>query len=166
MLGFYPNFPEYFHTVTQAISIISIKRLQQILINVLYELNQSQANFDLNLDSSVNNCKVIFEFGAAEGENFNYLDAAETERIVKAACEKPFKVLDFFCAVRYYKVEGSEGKPLKFDYYMLRMLFDGNLMEIRVFHERGPRRLAPEELASFIIRKVNEKASRKILKPP
>ncbi|MBC7129876.1 hypothetical protein H5T51_01470 [Candidatus Bathyarchaeota archaeon] len=165
MLGFYPGFPEYPHKIIQLKNMASIKRLQQRIINTLYELNCRQTGIDWSLEPSVSEFTVTFEFGIAEDRNFNYLDMDEAEKALKAIDGKPFKVLDFFCAICYYRMKKGESKPLKFDYYMLRMLFDKKMLEVRIFHERGPRRISPEELASFIIRKVNENLPRKILKP-
>ena len=54
--------------------------------------------------------------------------------------------------------------PLRFDYYMMRVAFGKNVVEIRVFHERGPRYVSPEDLVAFFVTKVNETSKRKILK--
>jgi len=70
--------------------------------------------------------------------------------------------MDFFCAIRYYK--GEKKAALKFDYYLLRMIYDRGMVEIRVFHKKGPRYLSPEDLLLFIFNKANEASNRKILK--
>ena len=72
--------------------------------------------------------------------------------------------MDFFCAVRYYKAKTEKKTPLKFDYYMIRFAFSKDTMEIRVFHERGPRYFSPEDIVTFLMNKVNEATGRKILK--
>jgi uncharacterized protein (UPF0305 family) len=46
---------------------------------------------------------------------------------------------------------------------MTRFAFNKNMMEIQVFHERGPRYVTPEELAYFVIDQINELFSRKVL---
>jgi hypothetical protein len=71
--------------------------------------------------------------------------------------------MDFFCAVRYYKCSAEKKTPLKFDYYMIRVIF-GDSVEIRVFHERGPRYISPEDIVTFLVNMTNEATARKILK--
>jgi len=72
------------------------------------------------------------------------------------------RIMDFFCAIRYYK--GEKKSALKFDYYLLRTIYNKGILEIQVFHKKGLRYLSPEDLTLFIINKTNETSSRKILK--
>jgi hypothetical protein len=72
--------------------------------------------------------------------------------------------LDFFCSIRYYKSGGEKRQALKFDYYMLRTIFGKDTFELRLFHERGPLYIAPQDLTSFIVERLNEDSNRKILK--
>lgn len=164
MLGFYENFPKNIHTIAHFEVSASRKRLQQTLTQTLHKLNGEAFSLEDVASPSVPQCTVIFEFGIAEANNFNYLDKEETNRILKITNKKPFQVMDFFCATRYYKTQNKKKAPLKFDYYMLRFMFDKKSTEIQVFHERGPRHVAPEDVANFIANKINETFSRKILK--
>jgi len=109
-------------------------------------------------------CTVILEFGIAEANNFIYLDDAETDKVLKTISKKPCQIMDFFCAVRYYKVQNEKKRALKFDYYMLRLIFNKNSMETQVFHERGPRHVPPECIVAFVVNRINELFSRKVLK--
>ena len=73
--------------------------------------------------------------------------------------------MDIFCAIRYYKkVQDEKKRPLRFDYYMLRFLFNKNTVEMLVLHERGPRYVSPEEIITFLANKINEAFSKKVLK--
>ena len=72
--------------------------------------------------------------------------------------------MDFFCAIRYYKGTAENKTPLKFDYYLMRLIFGKNAVEIQVFHERGPRYISPEDITTFLVNKVNKTSSRKTLK--
>jgi hypothetical protein len=47
---------------------------------------------------------------------------------------------------------------------MMRAIFGKNAVEIKVFHERGPRYISPEDLVTFLVAKVNETSTRQILK--
>lgn len=108
---------------------------------------------------SIPKCKVMFELGIAEAHYFNYLDSEETKRILKLLKRKSIKTLDFFCAIRYYKLQQGKRDHLKFDYYMLRFLFDRRRTEIHVYHEKGPRHVSPSEIVVFITGKVKELSS-------
>jgi hypothetical protein len=109
---------------------------------------------------------VIFEFGVAEAGNFNFINKEELEKTLDLLAKQRLTSMDFFCSIRYYKVEGEKKTALKFDYYMLRTIFRKDMFEVQVFHERGPRYISPEDLTTFICNKVNEASSknRKALK--
>ncbi|MCW4002475.1 MAG: hypothetical protein NWE95_00980 [Candidatus Bathyarchaeota archaeon] len=108
--------------------------------------------------------KVIFEFGLAEDDDFNYIDQEEAKRALDLLASARLDTLDFFCAIRYYKGTGEKRQALKFDYYLLRTIFGKELFEIQVFHERGPRYISPEELVQFIFNQINKDSLKKILK--
>jgi hypothetical protein len=100
----------------------------------------------------------------AEGKSFNYINDEETKRVLSVLKKQSFRVMDFFVAVRYYKAEDQKKTPLRFDYYMVRFVFSGNnYVEIQVFHERGPRHIAPADIIDLINREVNGASTRKIL---
>jgi len=164
MLGFYENFPKNVHNTAHFKASASKKRLQRTLTQTLCKLNNETFSLEDVTHPSVPQCIVNFEFGIAEDNNFNYLDEKETYKVLKVMNKKPFQIMDFFCAIRYYKTQNKKKAPLKFDHYMLRFKFDKKSAEIQVFHERGPRHLSPEEIANFVVKKINETFSKKILK--
>ena len=164
MLGFYDNFPENIHKITRFATSLSSKRLQQALMQTFQRINTETFSLEDIADPSVPQCTVVFEFGIAEANNFNYLDDEETNRVLRIIHKEPFQVTDFLCAIRYYKTQNEKKTPLKFDYYMLRFAFDKNSTELQIFHERGPRHISPEDIANLVANKINETFSRKILK--
>jgi hypothetical protein len=164
MLGYYESFPEKIHKIARFATSASNKKLQQRILKVLYKLNNEHFNLEEVAKPSVFQCTVIFEFGIAEANNFNYLDAEETSKVLKIVHKKPLQMMDFFCAIRYYMVQNKNKVPLKFDYYMLRFKFDKNSTELQIFHERGPRHLSPEDIVMLLTNKINETFSKKILK--
>jgi hypothetical protein len=165
-LGFYENFPTNVHRIDSFISTLSSKQLQQKLIQFFFEANHKEFSFEEVTYPTVPQGRVIFEFGLAESEDFNYLDEEELKKIRKFLAKERLHSMDFFCSIRYYKGIGEKKTPLKFDYYMLRTIFSKDTFEVQVFHERGPRYISPEELTAFIFDKINESSSknRKILK--
>jgi hypothetical protein len=164
MLGIYEGFPANVHKAAVFTTLISSKRLQELIIRLFHVLNTSAFSLEDVADPSISQCTVIFEFGISETNNFNYLDNEEIEKTLKAIRKKPLQTMDFFCAIRYYKKTAEKRKPLKFDYYMLRFLFHQNTVEILVYHEKGPRYLSPDDFIIFLANKINEMSSRKILK--
>lgn len=165
-LGFYENFPTNIHRIDSFNSTLSSKQLQQKLIQVLHDVNRMEYSFEEITNPTIPQGKVIFEFGLAESGNFNYIDEEEAKKALNFLAKERLHSMDFFCSIRYYKGNGEKKTPLKFDYYMLRTIFSKDMLEVQVFHERGPRYISPEELTAFIFTKINEASNRnrKILK--
>jgi hypothetical protein len=161
-LGFYENFPSNIHRVETFSSNLSSKQLQQRLIQVLYEINRKEFSFEEAANPTIPECKLIFEFGLADNEDFNYIDEEEIKKVQNQLAIEHLQTIDFFCAIRYYK--GEKKKALKFDYYLIRTVYNKKILEIQVSHKKGPRYLSPEDLTLFIINKTNEASNRKILK--
>jgi len=107
---------------------------------------------------------VIFEFGLADECDFNYIDDSELKKALDQIEKEPLDMLDLFCVIRYYKKESNKKSPLKFDYYILRTVYNQDTFEIQVHHKKGLRYVSPEDLVSFIFKKINEGSKRKILK--
>jgi hypothetical protein len=164
MLGTYENFPANIHVIEVFASQLSSRELQQKLIQVLQEVNRQTFSFDQVAHPALHDCTVILEAGLAEGRSFSYIDEEEAERACTALRKMPFQKMDLFCAVRYYKGTEENKKPLRFDYYMVRVMFGEKTVEVQVFHERGPRYLAPEDLVAFLVNEVNRTSPRKILR--
>jgi len=161
-LGFYENFPLNIHMVESFNSALSSKKLQQRLIQVLYEVNRKEFSFEEAANPTIPECKLIFEFGLADAEGFNYIDEEEVKKVRNLLEKENLRTMDFFCVIRYHKREKKSA--LKFDYYLLRTLYDRDIFEIQVFHQKGPRYVSPEDLTLFVFNKTNEASSRKILK--
>jgi hypothetical protein len=164
MLGFYENFPVNIHRIENFTTPLSSKKLQQRLIQVLHDINRRTFSFEEIAYPTVPECTIIFEAGLAEAKNFNYIDEEETRKVLSALRKATFQTMDFFCAVRYYKGTAEKKTPLKFDYYLMRVVFGKNSVEIQVFHERGPRYISPEDIITFLVNEVNKTSSRRTLK--
>ena len=164
MLGRYENFPANIHRVETFTSSLSTTKIQQRLIQVLQEINCRAFSFEEIAHPTVPECSVIFEVGIAEVKNFNFIDKEEAKKVLSMLRKETLRLMDFFYAVRYYKGTAEKKTPLKFDYYMIRVVFDKNSVEIRVFHERGPRYISPEDIVTFLVNRINEASARNILK--
>ncbi len=163
-LGYYESFPSNIHFVESFHSSLSSRKLQQRLMQVIGTINRKEFSFEEVANPTVSGGKVIFEFGLADGSGFNFIDEAEVKKTLEVLSGERLQALDFFCVVRYYRVSGEKRKALKFDYYLLRTVYSKDILEVQVSHERGPRYLSPEDLSMFIFGKINEAASRKVLK--
>jgi len=166
MLGLYENFPQTIHLSETYASSLSKQKTQVKLTEVFQALNHKTFSFEETGNPTMPNCSVIFEFGIADAGNFNFLSETETKKLQSAVAERPLRLMDWFCVIRYYKNTQPKKTPMKFDYYMLRSSFmEAGLVHFQVFHERGPRYISPENLLIFIVRMVNKGSKTKMLMP-
>lgn len=163
-LGVYDTFPENIHHLDHYQSFASIRQLQKTLIQFLGDINRKELAFEQISIPTIPDGIVIFEFGLAEEAGFNYLSSEEVNRALEFLDQEAADTLDFFCSIRYYRDTGAKRVALKFDYYMLRAVFAKGSLELRVFHERGPRYLSPEDVTSFMVKGVNGESNKKILR--
>ena len=162
----YENFPaEGIHHKETFISNLSNAKLQQKMIQALFEINFKTFTFEQVCNPTVPNSTVILEVGIADSNIFTYIDELEAKKIQSNVKKQPSEMMDFFLAVRSYKDHGGKKKPLKFDYYMMRFIFfEGSTVEAQVFHERGPRYIQPEDLLLFIVKGICKQSPRRILR--
>jgi hypothetical protein len=164
MLGKYENFPFNIHFLETFTSTLNCKQFQQKLIQTLKELNRKPFRFEEISIPTIPDSEVIFEFGIAENEGFNFLDEQETNRVLNSLKPQQTASLDFFCAIRYYKISAQKKTALKFDYYMFKSSFAAKNVEFQVFHKQGPRYISPEELVTIITDNINRTSTKRVLK--
>jgi hypothetical protein len=145
-------------------STVTSEQLQRRLIRAFYEINRKEFSFEEAAYPTIPECKIIFEFGLADAESFNYIDEEEVKKALNLLEKERLNTLDFFCAIRYYKGKAEKKRALKFDYYLVRTVYNRDVFEIQVYHKRGLRYLSPEDFTLFIFNKINEVSKRKILK--
>jgi len=166
LLGNYKNFPENIHGITFFEYQESTKIVQQTILFALYKLNHETYNLGTVTPYLKQNHEVGFEFGVAEDFDFNFLDNKELERCVRSVTENELETLDFFCVVRYHKIMKDNNRtPLKFDYHLLRFIFQRSGLELRIRHERGPQRVPIDDITEFIAKQINRELSQKHLTP-
>ena len=158
MLGHYENFPELVHCETSFRTRYSPRTVQKILLQTLRRLNGTEFSLEevAGLAGCFKaSCKVGFDFGIADSLSFVYLNEQELAKAEKFVRKSPLSIMDFLCVVRYYKIiEGEKPRPLRFDYYLLRFVFDGKNIRVLAYHERGTRRISPRELLDFIVMQI------------
>jgi len=145
-------------------STLPSEQLQRRLIRMFNEMNRKEFSFEEAAYPTIPECRIIFEFGLADAESFNYIDEEEVKKALNLLEKERLGTMDFFCAIRYYKGKAEEKRALKFDYYLIRTVYNLGIFEIQVHHKKGLGYLSPEDLASFIFNKINDSSNRKILK--
>ena len=144
----------------------STKSLQQAILFALHQLNHQTYNLGTVTPYLKQNYEVGFEFGVAEEFDFNFLDNKELERCTRSITENELETLDFFFTVKYHNImKDNKRAPLKFDYHLLRFIFQRNGLELRIRHERGPQRVPIDDLTEFIAKQINRELSQKQLTP-
>jgi len=166
LLGHYENFPEVIHGVAQFTHRLSAGKLQQAILHALHRLNQETRNLDDIAPFSSLKCEVSFEFGVAEGDIFNYLDKEELDRLQADIVQRALPILDFLCVVKYHITKEGKRVPLRFDYHLLRFMFQRRSVQLQIFHERGTQRVSLEDLVTFITKCIKDEFSQRQLNPP
>ena len=163
MIGTYDNFPDLYHGVALFSCRSSPKSIQRVIVSLFCRINHGEA-LELPILSS-QGIQLFLDIGIAEGLAFNFIDDEEKNRFLSLIEKTSFRTLDFLCIARYYVPVGNRRRPLKFDYYMLRFIFDSETVELIVYHEKGTRRLSIEDLIRILSEKINEEL-RRMGKPP
>ena len=163
-LGYYENFPSQIHWIESFTSSLSSRQLQQKLIQIIYEINQKELSFEEVTNPTIPDCKVIFEFGLADSDNFSYIDKEEEKKASDLISKELLHTIDFFLGIRYYKCKAKKKTPLKFDYYLLRTMYNKGTFEVDIHHEKGPRYISPQDLTQIIYNKMNDNPKKRILK--
>lgn len=165
MLGHYENFPETIHGVARFAHRLSARKFQQVILQTFHRLNQEPYPLNVITPFFSLKCDVSFEFGVADGIEFNYLDKEEMDKFQKRIVKRALPLLDFLCVVRYHVVKEGKLVPLKFDYHLLRLTFHRNNVQLEIFHERGIQRVSLEDLITFIAKQIKNELFQRRLKP-
>jgi hypothetical protein len=130
-------------------------------------VNKNKFTFEDIGSPTIPGCTVIFEFGIADSNGFTFIDEEESKKALISLKQRTFGVMDFFCAIRYYKDHAARKKPQRFDYYLTRFVLSESVVELQVYHERGPRYFSPKDMVDFLTNRINgtsARRSRRILK--
>lgn len=163
MLGVYTNFPITIHETAEFSASISTKKLQKSLIEAFHKLNSESLALEKVGSPSIPNCTAKFEFGVADGVDFNYIDGEERKKLLENVEKRPFQILDFLCMIHYHKARAAK-TALKSDCYMLRFRFFSESTQLKVFHEKGLMYVLPKDLPEFIANQINTEHSRTVVR--
>ncbi len=153
----YRNFPQTIHGRAVLSYDTESVNVQKILIKILRELNRFQVDTSITLAGREGYLegKIAFEVGIANGNHFNYLDSLE-ERLINEVIEKQgtLPIADFLIVLRYM-LKDRDRHPIRTDSYLLRFIASEYAMEMYLFHEKGIRRVNPDELIGMIAKELN-----------
>ncbi len=152
MLGRYENFPATAHGTARLTYSVSQAKLQKAILAAFHRLNKKKRRLGEVSYSSVQSCRIGFEFGVADEATFTYLDRNELSVVESQISKEALAFLDFLCVLTYHKAKGSSTPtPMKFDYFMVRFAFDRKQATLYVSHERGPQHVDTQDLIAFLM---------------
>jgi len=165
MEGIYAHFPDTYHCVALFLHNVSRRKFQKSLIGLFYEMNMGEESFNVQSITS-HGIKIAFDIGIADELTFNFLDDEERNKWLSILDKRDHEILDFLLVARYYVSRRGKDQPLRFDYYMLRFLFGHGSVELRIYHEKGTRRLSIEDLVDLLYkglsRRIGEELSMRL----
>ena len=164
MLGRYDNFPEKIHRIATFTFSTPARKIQEKLVQALHEMNTNTVTPSEVDQHALRECAIVLETGIAESRSFSFLDETEVSRLQESLKKEPFRVIDFFFAARYYKIKEEKKTPLRFDYFLVRAAFLESILEMRIFHERGPRYISPEDVGNLVVERVNRASGRRVFR--
>jgi hypothetical protein len=159
-LGIFTNFPTVIHGWAEAIHNIRQHAVQQATIKALQELNRQHEPYIINVagESRRYNGTKGFEIGVAEGVFFNYLNNETVQRLCNPlSARQSYHHLDFLIIVTYHYSKYNKVRALNFDYFQLRLIFNTQRIEARLFHNKGIRRTSLDEMLNRILNEINKK---------
>lgn len=166
LLGRFENFPKNIHGIALFQYQNLPKRLQQAILFTLHRLNSEKFDLATVTPYLQQKCEVSFEFGVADGFDFNFLDQNELDQCLKRVEETEQDIWDFFFTVRYHLVkEGEKRVPLRFDYHVLRFVFQQGVLELQIRHERGTQHVPLDDLTDFLVKQINVELSQMKMLP-
>jgi hypothetical protein len=164
LFGLYDNFPDTVHGVALFNYQGSGKSIQPAILCAFHHLNHEVYDLGAVTPYLKQKCEVSFEFGVAEGTVFNFLDDKELDQCLRRVAERELQTLDFFFVVRYHATsKGGKRVPLRFDYHVLRYIFQEGYLEMRIRHERGTQKIPLDDLVDFTAQRINVELSRRRL---
>lgn len=153
----YKNFPKTIHGRAVLTHNTENIIIQKVLIKILREFNRLQLDTTISLADREGyfDGQIAFEVGVANENYFKYLDSYE-ERLTNETIAKQgaLSIFDFLIVARYL-VKDHERHPVRMDSYLVRFIASEYSMEVYLFHEKGIRRLNPDELIMMIAKELD-----------
>jgi hypothetical protein len=162
-LGIYSSFPAIIHGDAILTYDVSVKVLQECVAQAVSKINMEKIETTLSVAdrSGYFPGETRFEVRIAEGSSFRSLNLSMKRRIIEHLKSRgEFSTFDYSLTIRY-RIKDDMRHSLHCDKYVVRHLFFEDQMEIQLFHEKGIRRLNPDEVITMLVKRINEELGRR-----
>jgi hypothetical protein len=158
-LGIFTDFPIFVHGTGEVIHTAPLYKVQRATIVAFKELNNYREPYPLSVSGQSGTYRgtLGFEIGVADGRFFNYLDDETAEELCKPLNpRRKYPLLDFLIIVTYHYTQQRKRVALNFDHFHLRLIFNKRRIEGRLFHNKGTRRIALDELLNRLFDQIRK----------
>ena len=161
-LGAVDDFPTVLHARASFSFDINPGSLQKALVYTLSSLRTNPKPREITVADQDGYLKgqLVFGLGIGNGDGFDILDSKEEERVLHRIENRgAFSTLDLAIQLHYFVSDGRMHR-VHADHYVLRLVFQPGRVEILVHHQKGVRRVEPDELIGLIIHDLNVELTR------
>jgi len=162
-LGIYRSFPALIHGDAILTHDVNATVLQECVVQAISKINMEKIETTLSVAdrSGYFPGEARFEIRIAEGTNFRSLNPRVERRIIECLrAQGEFSTLDYSLTIRY-RIKDDIKHSLHCDKYVVRSLFFEDQMEIQLFHEKGIRRLNPDEVITMLVKRINDELGKR-----
>jgi len=162
-LGIYPSFPTLIHGHVILTYDVNVTVLQECVLQAVSKMNMEKIETTLSIadKSGYFPGETRFEVRIAEGSSFRSLNPPMKRRIIEyLRARGEFSTFDYSLTIRY-RIKDDMRHSLHCDKYVVRHLFFEGQMEIQLFHEKGIRRLNPDEVITMLVKRINDELEKR-----
>jgi len=162
-LGIYPSFPTLIHGDAMLTYDVNVTVLQECVVQAISNMNMEKIETTLSVADRFGYFpgETRFEVRIAEGSSFRSLNHAMKRRILEYLRSRgEFSTFDYSLTIRY-RIKDDMRHSLHCDKYVVRHLFFEDQMEIQLFHEKGIRRLNPDEVITMLVKRINDELGKR-----
>jgi len=162
-VGTYLSFPALIHGHIVLTHDVNVKVLQECVLQAIYKIGMERIETKLSIADRPGYFpgESRFEVKIAEGPRFRRLDPRMIRRIIEYPRAKDgFSTFDYSLTIRY-RIKDAMRHSLHCDKYIVRHLFFEDQTEIQLFHEKGIRRLNPDEVITMLVKRINDELGRR-----
>lgn len=168
--GRFDNFPELIHGRLKISHRTSIKKMYQIIVHTLQNLNNFTVKLMVNgaNHSKLQERAMVFEIGIANGSYFNFLNHETITQL--NICHKSLNnqqtsvFLDVLVIVSYHYFKHEKKISLNSDHNIVRFLIKSKELYIYLYNAKGIRRLPLDTFLHYILNKTRDEMKKNHLK--
>jgi len=157
-LGIYSSFPTLIHGDAILTHDVDVTVLQECVVQAISRMNMETVETKLSIAdrSGYFPGETRFEIRIAEGLSFRYLYPRMKRKLIECLRARgELSTLDYSLTIKY-RIRDDMRHSLHCDRYIVRHLFLEGQMEIQLSHEKGVRRLNPDEVITMLVKRIND----------